>query len=42
MSGYTGDLAILKGDFISERAFLSKPFTRLSLLKKVYAVLHAD
>jgi two-component system cell cycle sensor histidine kinase/response regulator CckA len=42
MSGYTGDLAILRGDFISERAFLSKPFTRLSLLKKVHSVLHTE
>jgi two-component system, cell cycle sensor histidine kinase and response regulator CckA len=40
MSGYTGDLAALRRGLISERTFLAKPFTRVSLLKKVYAVLH--
>jgi two-component system, cell cycle sensor histidine kinase and response regulator CckA len=42
MSGYTGDLAALRGGLISERVFLSKPFTRISLLKKVYSVLHSE
>jgi two-component system cell cycle sensor histidine kinase/response regulator CckA len=42
MSGYTGDLAALRGGLISERAFLPKPFTRISLLKKVYSVLHSE
>ncbi|HWO29093.1 MAG TPA: response regulator, partial [Candidatus Acidoferrum sp.] len=42
MSGYTGDLVALQGGSISERAFLSKPFTRLALLKKVHAVLHRE
>jgi hypothetical protein len=42
MSGYTGDLIALQGGLISERAFLPKPFTRISLLKKVYSALHND
>ena len=37
MSGYTGDLVALRGSSISEGAFLPKPFTRNSLLKKVYS-----
>ncbi len=41
MSGYTGDLIALQGGVISERAFLPKPFTRISLLKKVFAALHS-
>jgi two-component system, cell cycle sensor histidine kinase and response regulator CckA len=40
MSGYTGDLVDLESGLISERAFLAKPFARLPLLTKVYAVLH--
>jgi PAS domain S-box-containing protein len=40
MSGYTGDLIALQGGLISERAFLPKPFTRVSLLKKVFLALH--
>jgi two-component system, cell cycle sensor histidine kinase and response regulator CckA len=42
MSGYTGDLVALRGGSLSERSFLSKPFTRISLLKKVYSVLHSE
>ncbi len=42
MSGYTGDLIALQGGSISERAFLPKPFTRVSLLKKVFLALHSD
>jgi two-component system cell cycle sensor histidine kinase/response regulator CckA len=42
MSGYTGDLVALRGSLISERAFLPKPFTRISLLKKVHAALHSE
>jgi CheY-like chemotaxis protein len=42
MSGYTGDLAALRGGLIAERVFLPKPFTRISLLKKVYSVLHRE
>jgi two-component system cell cycle sensor histidine kinase/response regulator CckA len=42
MSGYTGDLAALRGGMISERSFLPKPFTRSSLLKKVYSALHSE
>jgi two-component system cell cycle sensor histidine kinase/response regulator CckA len=41
MSGYTGDLAALRRGLISERTFLAKPFTRVSLLNKVYTVLHS-
>ena len=41
MSGYTGDLAALRRGLISERTFLAKPFTKVSLLKKVYTVLHS-
>jgi two-component system, cell cycle sensor histidine kinase and response regulator CckA len=42
MSGYTGDLVDLQSGLISERAFLAKPFARIPLLKKVYAVLHNE
>jgi len=42
MSGYTGDLVALRGSSISEGAFLPKPFTRISLLKKVYSALHGE
>jgi len=42
MSGYTGDLFNLPSGLISERAFLAKPFARIPLLKKVYAVLHSE
>ena len=42
MSGYTGDLVALESGLISERAFLPKPFTRISLLKKVYSALHSE
>jgi CheY-like chemotaxis protein len=41
MSGYSGDLVALGSGLTSERAFLSKPFTKVSLLKKVYAALHS-
>jgi nitrogen-specific signal transduction histidine kinase/CheY-like chemotaxis protein len=42
MSGYAGDLPDLQSGLISERAFLAKPFARVPLLKKVYAVLHSE
>jgi two-component system, cell cycle sensor histidine kinase and response regulator CckA len=42
MSGYTGDLAALRRGLISERTFLAKPFTKVSLLKKIYTVLHSE
>jgi hypothetical protein len=42
MSGYTGDLVALERGLISERVFLAKPFTRISLLKKVYTTLHGE
>lgn len=39
MSGYTGDLVALRGGLVPEAAFLEKPFTRSSLLKKVRSAL---
>jgi len=41
MSGYTADLAALRGVLLPEAAFLEKPFTRSSLLAKVYSALHS-
>jgi two-component system, cell cycle sensor histidine kinase and response regulator CckA len=38
--GYTGDLVALRGGLVPEAAFLEKPFTRSSLLKKVRSALH--
>jgi two-component system cell cycle sensor histidine kinase/response regulator CckA len=40
MSGYTGDLVGRQGVLTEEASFLEKPFTRRSLLVKVYAALH--
>jgi PAS domain S-box-containing protein len=42
MSGYTGDLVGRQGVLIQEAYFLEKPFTRRSLLVKVYATLHSE
>jgi PAS domain S-box-containing protein len=42
MSGYTGDLVALRRGLISEHAFLAKPFTRISLLNKVYSALRSN
>ena len=42
MSGYTSDLVERQGLSIKETGFLEKPFTRRSLLMKVYAALHDD
>ncbi len=42
MSGYTTDLVERQGVFMQESCFLEKPFTRRSLLTKVYAALHGD
>jgi two-component system cell cycle sensor histidine kinase/response regulator CckA len=42
MSGYPGDLVALRGGLIPEAAFLEKPFTRRSLLRKVYSVLQNE
>jgi PAS domain S-box-containing protein len=42
MSGYTGDLVGRQGVLIEEVYFLEKPFTRKSLLVKVYAALHSE
>ena len=41
MSGYTGDLVGRQGVLMEEASFLEKPFTRRSLLVKVYAALHS-
>ncbi len=41
VSGYTGDLVALRGGAVPEAAFLEKPFTRDSLLKKVHSALHS-
>jgi two-component system, cell cycle sensor histidine kinase and response regulator CckA len=42
MSGYPGDLVALRGGLIPEAAFLEKPFTRRSLLRKVHAALQSQ
>jgi hypothetical protein len=42
MSGYTGDLIALRGGLVPEAAFLEKPFTRSSLLKKVRSALQSE
>jgi CheY-like chemotaxis protein len=42
MSGYTGDLVGRQGVLTEEASFLEKPFTRRSLLSKVYAALHSE
>jgi two-component system, cell cycle sensor histidine kinase and response regulator CckA len=42
MSGYTGDLVGRQGVLMEEVSFLEKPFTRRSLLAKVYSVLHSQ
>jgi PAS domain S-box-containing protein len=42
MSGYTGDLVGRQGVLMEESSFLEKPFTRRSLLVKVYAALHSE
>jgi len=42
VSGYTGDLLARRGGMVPQAAFLEKPFTRSSLLKKVRSALHSD
>jgi FixJ family two-component response regulator len=42
MSGYTDDLVAQHGVLMREAAFLEKPFTKRSLLTKVYAALHSE
>lgn len=42
MSGYTGDLVSQRGGSIQEATFLEKPFTRNSLLTKIYSALHSE
>lgn len=42
MSGYTDDLVARHGVLVDEDSFLEKPFTRRSLLTKVYSALHSE
>jgi CheY-like chemotaxis protein len=42
MSGYAGDLVGRQGVLMHEDSFLEKPFSRRSLLTKVYSVLHRE
>ncbi len=42
MSGYAGDLVTQHGVVVQEHSFLEKPFTKRSLLTKVYSALHSD
>jgi two-component system, cell cycle sensor histidine kinase and response regulator CckA len=42
MSGYAGDLIGQQGVLMPESSFLGKPFTRRSLLTKVYSALHIE
>ncbi len=42
MSGYAADLVAERGGLTSEDTFLEKPFTRSSLLTKVYSALHGN
>jgi nitrogen-specific signal transduction histidine kinase/CheY-like chemotaxis protein len=41
MSGYTGEQVASRGHVLHETAFLQKPFTRSSFLKKVRSALHS-
>jgi two-component system, cell cycle sensor histidine kinase and response regulator CckA len=42
MSGYSADMVKLHGLLIQEDSFLEKPFTKRSLLMKVYSALHRE
>jgi hypothetical protein len=42
VSGYAGDLLSRRGGLVPEAAFLEKPFTRSSLLKKVRSAFYSD
>ena len=42
MSGYSDDMVKRHGLLMQEDSFLEKPFTRRSLLVKVYSALHRD
>jgi two-component system, cell cycle sensor histidine kinase and response regulator CckA len=42
MSGYTSDLVERQGVLVPEAFFLEKPFTKTTLLTKVYAALHDE
>ena len=41
-SGYTGDLVSRQGVEMDQESFLEKPFTKKSLLTKVYSILHPE
>jgi len=42
MSGYSNDMVKQQGLSMQEDSFLEKPFTKRSLLRKVYSALHRD
>ncbi len=42
MSGYSADMVKLHGLLMQEDSFLEKPFTKKSLLMKVYSALHRE
>jgi CheY-like chemotaxis protein len=42
MSGYSDDMVKRHGLVVQEESFLEKPFTKRSLLRKVYSALHRD
>ncbi len=42
MSGYASDLVALREALMQESSFLEKPFTKRSLLAKVYAILQSE
>jgi two-component system, cell cycle sensor histidine kinase and response regulator CckA len=42
VSGYASDLVALRDALMQESSFLEKPFTKRSLLTKVYALLHGE
>jgi|SRR5271169_79426 len=42
MSGYSGDALPRRDPLMQEGSFLGKPFTKRSLLAKVYSVLHGE
>ena len=42
MSGYSNDMVKRHGLSIQEDSFLEKPFTKRSLLVKIYSALHAE
>jgi two-component system, cell cycle sensor histidine kinase and response regulator CckA len=42
ISGYPGDLIARRAGLMPEAVFLEKPFTRKSLVRKVYSALHSE